>query len=111
MRMLPKASAVWWRRSRRWGSLCGSVGSCTGRNCSCACERWAGRNCVVIRPVRRYDFRRMIKALLLIFDPVNSWERVVRAQRGLLFVLVLFLLPLVALSCAGEGYGLAAWGK
>ena len=53
----------------------------------------------------------MIKALLLIFDPVRSWERVVRAQRSLLFILLVSLLPLVALSCVAEAYGLATWGK
>ncbi len=53
----------------------------------------------------------MIKALLLILDPVASWERVVRAQRSLLFVLLIFLLPLVLLSSAAEGYGILTWGK
>ena len=53
----------------------------------------------------------MIKALLLIFDPAGSWERVVRAQRSLLYVLLAYLLPLVLLSCAAEAYGLARWGK
>jgi hypothetical protein len=53
----------------------------------------------------------MIKALLLIFDPIRSWERVVRARRSLLFVLFVSLLPLVVLSCAAEAYGLATWGK
>jgi hypothetical protein len=53
----------------------------------------------------------MIKALLLIFDPVGSWERIVRAQRSVLFILVVFLLPLVLLSGAAEAYGIATWGK
>ena len=53
----------------------------------------------------------MIKALLLIFNPIGSWERIVRAQRSLPFILFVFLLPLVALSCAAEAYGLATWGR
>jgi hypothetical protein len=53
----------------------------------------------------------MIKALLLIFDPIASWERVVRAQRSLPFVLLVFLLPLLLLSCVAEGYGILTWGK
>jgi hypothetical protein len=59
----------------------------------------------------RYPFRRMIKALLLIFEPIEAWERVVRAQRSLVFILILFLLPLLgatslvkATACAmGKG--------
>lgn len=53
----------------------------------------------------------MIKALLLIFNPVGSWERIVSARRSLLFILFVFLLPLVALSGAAEAYGLATWAR
>jgi hypothetical protein len=53
----------------------------------------------------------MIKALLLVFDPVRSWERVARTQHSLLFILIVSLLPLTALSCVAEAYGLATWGK
>src|SRR5437773_3289325 len=55
--------------------------------------------------------RTMIKALLLIFEPIATWERIWRARRGLIFVLLLYLLPMLALVCAGEGYGLHHWGK
>ena len=44
----------------------------------------------------------MIKALLLIFAPSYTWERIARARRGIVFVLFLFLIPTVALSVAGE---------
>ena len=53
----------------------------------------------------------MIKALLLIFEPVQAWERIVRAQRGLVFVLFVYLTPVVVLTAAAEGYGLVHWGR
>jgi hypothetical protein len=59
----------------------------------------------------RYPFRRMIKALLLIFEPIEAWERVVRAQRSLVFIMILFLLPLLGATSFVEGYGLVRWGK
>lgn len=53
----------------------------------------------------------MIKALLLIFSPVPAWERIVRAQRSFAFVLTIYLLPMLILAGAAEGYGLIRWGK
>jgi len=53
----------------------------------------------------------MIKAFLLIFEPVHSWDVVARSQRSLAFVFVTFLLPMVVLSSAAEGFGLVYWGK
>jgi hypothetical protein len=53
----------------------------------------------------------MIRTLLLIFDPIPTWERIVRAQRSLLFILVVYLLPLLVLTSAWEAYGLVHWGK
>jgi hypothetical protein len=53
----------------------------------------------------------MIKALLLIFEPIATWERIWRARRSLTFVLLLYLLPMLALACAGESYGLLHWGR
>ena len=47
----------------------------------------------------------------MIFEPIATWERIWRARRGLIFVLLLYLLPMLALVCAGEGYGLHHWGK
>ena len=58
-----------------------------------------------------YQFRRMIKALLLIFEPIDAWERVVRAQRSLGFILTVFLLPLLGLTSLAEGCGLVQWGR
>ena len=53
----------------------------------------------------------MIKALLLIFEPYATWERIRRARRGLAFVLLLHLLPTLLLISAAEGYGLHQWGR
>ena len=53
----------------------------------------------------------MIKALLLIFEPIATWEGIFRARRSLAFILVIYLLPLIVLASAAEGYGLVHWGK
>ncbi len=53
----------------------------------------------------------MIKALLLIFSPIPVWERIVRAQRSFAFVLTIYLLPMLILAGAAEGYGMVRWGK
>ncbi|MSU60201.1 MAG: DUF1282 domain-containing protein [Pedosphaera sp.] len=53
----------------------------------------------------------MIKAFLLIFEPMQAWERVFRAQRSVGFILFLYLLPMVILSSLAEGYGLVTWGR
>jgi hypothetical protein len=53
----------------------------------------------------------MIKALLLIFDPMATWEGILRARRSIVFILVIYLLPLLLITSAGEGYGLVQWGK
>jgi hypothetical protein len=52
----------------------------------------------------------MIRAILLIFDPGSTWERIVKAKRGLGFVLLFYLIPLVAMSVAGELFGKAHFG-
>jgi Yip1 domain len=53
----------------------------------------------------------MIKTLLLIFEPLTTWERIFRAQRSLVYVSLVFLFPLLLITSAGEGYGLIHWGK
>jgi hypothetical protein len=53
----------------------------------------------------------MIKALLLIFDPIATWQGILRARRSLVFISVIYLLPLLLITSAGEGYGLVQWGK
>jgi hypothetical protein len=53
----------------------------------------------------------MIKALLLIFDPMATWEGIFRARRSLASVLAAYLLPMILLASAAEGFGLVHWGK
>ncbi len=53
----------------------------------------------------------MIESVMLIFNPSGTWERIVRAQRGFGAILLSFLLPLLLVTCAVEGYGLTHWGK
>jgi hypothetical protein len=53
----------------------------------------------------------MIKALFLIFEPRVAWERIARARRGFAFILGFYLLPIIILTTAAEGWGLAHWGK
>jgi Yip1 domain len=53
----------------------------------------------------------MIKALLLIFDPVATWDRIAEAKRSLVTILLIYTLPLLVLATLGEGYGLTHWGK
>jgi hypothetical protein len=53
----------------------------------------------------------MIKALLLIFEPIATWEGILRARRSMGFILVIYVLPLLLITSAAEGYGLVHWGK
>src|ERR1041385_8479796 len=48
----------------------------------------------------------MIKVLLLIFDPVRTWEGVVAARRSRTALLLGYFLPLLVLVSVIEGYGL-----
>lgn len=53
----------------------------------------------------------MIKALLLIFRPVQTWGGIDAAKRSIAFILCLYLLPLLLITSIAEGYGLMTWGK
>lgn len=53
----------------------------------------------------------MIKAVLLIFEPIPTWERIVAVQRRWVWILLGHLLPLLLVTCAVEGWGLVHWGK
>ncbi len=53
----------------------------------------------------------MIKALLLIFRPVQTWGGIDAAKRSIAFVLCLHVLPLLLITSVAEGYGLMTWGK
>lgn len=53
----------------------------------------------------------MIKAVLLIVYTGPTWDRIVEVRRGVVFILLVHLLPLMLLTSAGEFYGLTHWGK
>jgi hypothetical protein len=53
----------------------------------------------------------MLNALLLLFSPARTWERIVDSGRGIAYILVAYLLPMMILTAFGEGFGLAHWGK
>ena len=53
----------------------------------------------------------MLNALLLIFEPIPTWERIFRSQRSLFFIFWLYLIPLLALTSAGEAYRLCHWER
>jgi hypothetical protein len=53
----------------------------------------------------------MIKAILLVFEPVMTWENIARAKRPAKWVFLFYLAPLVLLSLAGELWGLHHFGK
>ena len=52
----------------------------------------------------------MIKALLLILDPSNTWDAIEQAERNLTKVLLHFLVPVLLITGAGEAYGLMTFG-
>ena len=53
----------------------------------------------------------MIRALLLIFDPAATWERIALAQRSVYFVLLVHLLPVLAITLGVETYGMVRLGE
>ena len=53
----------------------------------------------------------MIKALFLIFEPVAAWERVAQARRSFGFLFTFYLLPMVLILAALEGFSLMEWGR
>lgn len=53
----------------------------------------------------------MIKALFLIFEPDAAWDRVVQSGRSLKSVLFFYLLPMMLVVAAAEGFGLVEWGE
>ena len=53
----------------------------------------------------------MIRALLLIFSPAWTWERIFRARRSTLYIFLLHVVPLLIISGGFEVYGLYKWGK
>ncbi len=53
----------------------------------------------------------MIRALFLIFKPTVAWDRIMQNQRSVGVLLVTYLLPMMLLAAAAEGFGMVEWGK
>jgi hypothetical protein len=53
----------------------------------------------------------MLNALLLIFSPARTWERIADARRSIFYIFITYLLPILLLTSFGEGYGLVHSGK
>jgi hypothetical protein len=53
----------------------------------------------------------MITALQLIFSPFETWGKISTAQRGFLWILGIYLIPLLVVACGLEGYLLTQWGE
>jgi uncharacterized membrane protein YidH (DUF202 family) len=53
----------------------------------------------------------MIKVFFLLFEPSATWDGIARARRGFSFILFFYLLPMIVISSAVEGWGLERWGK
>lgn len=53
----------------------------------------------------------MLKAILLVLEPMATWNKIMLARRGMVFILLLHLLPLLLVTSTCEGYGLIRWGK
>src|SRR5947209_7831962 len=53
----------------------------------------------------------MINALLVLFSPAETWDRISGAQRRFSYILLTYLLPVMIVSCFVEGAGLHLWGK
>lgn len=53
----------------------------------------------------------MIKALLLIFLPIPTWEQIAAFPRKAMTVFATYLMPMLLLSTLAECFGLVRWGK
>jgi len=53
----------------------------------------------------------MITAILLIFGPSGTWDRIALAKRSVIWILFLFLAPMILVSVGVELAGMARWGK
>lgn len=52
----------------------------------------------------------MIRAIQLVFAPALAWGKIVRANRGVLTILAISLLPLLIITAAAEGWSAMNWG-
>jgi hypothetical protein len=53
----------------------------------------------------------VIKALSLIFKPMETWDGILLARRSTLYLLVRYLLPMMVLAAVAEAFGLVEWGR
>lgn len=53
----------------------------------------------------------MLKVFFLIFDPGNTWEKVAQKKRGIFFILVTCILPLIVAATVLEGWSIHTYGK
>lgn len=53
----------------------------------------------------------MLRVLMLIFDPANTWERIEQAQHGVVRVFLLSVLPVLLVGSAVEAYGMVKFGR
>ena len=53
----------------------------------------------------------MLKVFFLIFDPGATWEKIAQKKRGWFFILLTYLLPMVVLVTAVEGWSIHQYGK
>lgn len=52
----------------------------------------------------------MLRALLLIFDPANTWEKIETTKHSIAHVFFLYLLPIMLIAFAVEGWLLTQFG-
>ena len=57
------------------------------------------------------NLRAMLKVFFLIFEPGVAWEKIAQAKRGYAFILGTYLLPMIVLVTAVEGWSLHQHGK
>ena len=90
--------------------------SCAGKRCerilkNCAVWVGAGIDLVVSGGGDAVNLRRMLKVFFLIFEPGVAWEKIAQAKRGYAFILGTYLLPMILLVTAVEGWSLHQHGK
>jgi len=52
----------------------------------------------------------MIKAVLLVLEPLRTWERIALAQRSVPRIFLTYVLPLLLWTSIVEAYGMMFWG-
>jgi hypothetical protein len=60
--------------------------------------------------VGRYFFGHMIRAVLLVLEPVRTWEQIALAERSVKRIFLTYVLPLLLLTSAVEAFGMMRWG-